>query len=120
MCHTASIWSAALLLLFFLMVAIHAALQTSFLKYLERRYPATWEEWVDQDAWGDESSATYSTGLWYMLSGKYRSLGDIRLAARAARARLAAIASVAALASWAAFFAITQASPNFSCLLSLV
>ena len=120
MCHTANTWSAALLLLFFLTVAVHAVLQIRFLKHLERRFPATWEEWVDQDAWGDESSATYSAGLWYVLSGKYRLLGDPQLAARAVRARLAAIASVVAFASWAAFLAITQASPNFSCLLGLL
>jgi hypothetical protein len=120
MCQTANTWSAALLLLFCLTVAIHAVLQIRFLKHLERRYPATWEEWVDQGAWGDESSATYSVGLWYVLSGKYRSLGDNQLAARAARTRLAAVASIAAFASWAVFLTITQASPNFICLLGLL
>jgi hypothetical protein len=120
MCHTADTWSAALLLLFFLTIAVHAVLQMRFLKYLERRHPAKWEEWVDQEAWGDESSATYSAGLWYVLSGRYRALGDSQLAARAVRARLAAGASIVTLASWAAFVAITQASPNFSCLRGLL
>ena len=120
MCHSANTWSAALLLLFFLTVAIHAVVQMRFLKQLEGRYPAQWEEWVDEDAWGDESSATYSAGLWYVLSGKYRALGDSQLAARAVHARLAAIASIVAFASWAAFVAITQASPNFGCLVSLL
>ena len=117
MCHTANIWSAALLLLFFLTVAIHAVLQMRFVKHLERRHPAQWEEWVDEDAWGDESSATYSAGLWYVLSGKYRSLGDPQLAARAVGARLAALVSIVAFASWGVFIAITHASPGFACLL---
>jgi hypothetical protein len=120
MCHTANTWSAALLLLFFLTVAIHAVLQMRFLKQLERRYPGQWEEWVDEDAWGDESSATYSAGFWYVLSGKYRALGDRQLAARAVGARLAAVVSIVALASWGGFVAITQASPSFACLLGSV
>ena len=118
MCHTANIWSAALLLLFFLtrwrsMRCSRCASSSSS----ERRYPAQWEEWVDEDAWGDESSATYSAGFWYVLSGKYRSLGDPQLTARAVGTRLAAIVSIVAFASWGVFIAITHASPGFACLL---
>jgi hypothetical protein len=120
MCHAVDSWSAALLLLFFLTVAIHAGFQLHFLKKLERLHPDEWAELLDRDAWGDESSATYAAGLWYLLSGQYRSLGDNQLAVSAFRARFAAIVSVVAFASWVAFAAITLASPNFKCLLGLV
>ena len=117
MCLPVESWSAALLLLFFLTVSIHAVLQLRFLKQLERLHPDEWEELLAQDAWGDETSATYSAGLWYLLSGEYRSLGDDQLAVSACRARLAAIVSIVAFASWTVFVAITQASPSFRCLL---
>ena len=116
MCHPVDSWSAALLLLFFLTVPIHMVLQMHFLKKLEGLHPDAWEELLDQKVWGDENSATYSAGLWYLLSGEYRLLGDGQLAASAFRARLAAIVSVAAFASWVMFVAITQAAPNFKCL----
>jgi hypothetical protein len=119
MCHAVDSWSAALLLLFFLSVTIHAVLQARFLKQLERLHHDDWEELLEQDAWGDESSATYSAGLWYLLSGQYRSLGDQQLAVSAFRARLAAIVSIVAFASWGVFVAITHASPNLKCLLGL-
>ena len=119
MCHPVDYWSAALLLLFFLTVPIHMVLQMRFLKKLEGLHPDAWEELRGQQAWGDENSATYSTGIWYLLSGQYRSLGDGQLAASALRARSAAIVSIAAFASWVVFVAITQASPNFRCLLGL-
>ncbi len=119
MCHSVDSWSAALLLLFFLTVPIHMVLQTHFLKKLEGLHPDAWKELLDQKVWGDENSATYSAGLWYLLSGEYRLLGDGQLALSAFRARLAAIVSVAAFASWVMFVAITQAAPNFKCLLGL-
>jgi hypothetical protein len=117
MCIPVDSWSAALLLLFFLTVPIHAVFQVRFLKQLERLHPDEWEELRAQDVWGDENSATYSSGLWYLLSGEYRSLGDDQLAVSAFRARLAAIMSIVAFASWTLFVAITQASPSFRCLL---
>ncbi len=116
MCHPVDSWSAALLLLFFLTVPIHMLFQMRFLKKLEGLHPDAWEELQGQQAWGDENSATYSAGLWYLLSGEYRLLGDGQLAASALRARLAAIVSVAAFACWIVFVAITQAPPNFKCL----
>jgi hypothetical protein len=119
MCHPADSWSAALLLLFFLTVPIHMLLQMRFLKALEGLHPDAWEELHGQQAWSDENSATYSAGLWYLLSGEYRLLGDRQLAASASRARLAAIVSIAAFACWVVFVAITQAPPNFKCLLGL-
>ena len=119
MCHPVDSWSAALLLLFFLTVPIHMVLQMRFLRKLEGLHPDAWEELLGQQAWGDESSATYSAGIWYLLSGEYRLLGDRQLAASALRARLAAIVSIAAFASWVMFVAITQAPPNFKCLLGL-
>jgi hypothetical protein len=115
-CHTADSWAAALLAVFFLTVAVHAVLQRRFLKQLELRHPAIWEELTGRQAWGDESSATYSASLWYLLAGGYRSLGDATLAASALRARRAAVATIVALASWAVFVAIAQASPGFHCL----
>jgi hypothetical protein len=117
MCHPADSWSAALLLMFFLSVAIHSLFQSRFLKQLERLHHDDWEELLHQDAWSEETSATYSAGLWYLLSGEYRSLGDGRLARSAFRARLAAIVSVVMLASWGVFAAITHASPSLRCLL---
>ena len=117
MCHPADSWSAALLLVFFLSVAVHALLQARFLKQLERLHHDDWEELLAQEAWGNESSATYSVGLWYLLSGEYRSLGDRQLARSAFRARLAAIVSIVMLASWGVFAAITHASPDLRCLL---
>ncbi len=119
MCHPVDSWSAALLLLFILSVTIHAVLQARFLKQLERLHHDDWEELLNPDAWGDESSATYSAGLWYLLSGEYRSLGDRQLAVSAFRARLAAIVSIVLLVTWGAFIAITHASPNLKCLLGL-
>jgi hypothetical protein len=119
MCHLVDSWSAALLLLFFLSVTIHAVLQARFLKQLERLHHADWEELLAREAWGDESSATYSAGLWYLLSGQYRSLGDRQLAGSAFRARLAAIVSIGLFASWGVFVAVTHASPNLRCLLGL-
>jgi hypothetical protein len=119
MCHPVDSWSAALLLLFFLSVTIHAVLQARFLKRLERLHHDDWEELLARDAWGDESSATYSAGLWYLLSGEYRSLGDRQLTGSAFRARLAAIVSIGLFASWGAFVAVTHASPNLRCLLGL-
>jgi hypothetical protein len=115
-CHTSDSWSAALLLVFFLTVPAHAVLQLRFLKQLELRHPAVWEELTGRKAWGDESSATYSTSLWYLLGGGYRSLRDSTLAASALLARRAAGVSIVALASWAVFVALTQASPSFDCL----
>ena len=119
MCHSVDSWSAALLLLFFLSVTVHATLQARFLTQLERLHHDDWEDLLARDAWGDESSATYSAGLWYLLSGEYRSLGDRQLARSAFRARLAAIASIGMLASWGVFVALTHASPNLRCLLGL-
>jgi len=119
MCHPAESWSAALLLLFFLSVTIQAVLQARFLKQLERLHHDDWEELLAGEAWGDESSATYSAGLWYLLSGEYRLLGDRQLSASAVRARLAAFVSIGMLASWGVFVAITHASPNLRCLLGL-
>ena len=119
MCHPVDSWSAALLLLFFLTVPIHMVLQMRFLRKLEGLHPDAWEELQGQQAWGDENSATYSAGLWYLLSGEYRLLGDGQLAASAFHARLAAIVSIAAFASWVIFVAFTQAAPNFKCLLGL-
>jgi hypothetical protein len=119
MCHLFDSWSAALLLLFFLSVTIHAVLQARFLKQLERLHHADWEELLAREAWGDESSATYSAGLWYLLSGQYRSLGDRQLAGSAFRARLAAIVSIGLFASWGVFVAVTHASPNLRCLLGM-
>jgi hypothetical protein len=119
MCHPADSWSAALLLLFFLTVPVHMVLQARFLKKLEGLHPEAWDELLDQQAWGDENSAKYSAGLWYLLSGEYRLLGDRELAASAFRARFAAIVSIAAFATWVVFIAITQASPNFKCLLGM-
>jgi hypothetical protein len=119
MCHPADSWSAALLLLFFLSVTIHAVLQARFLKQLERLHHDDWEELLAEEAWGDESSATYSAGLWYLLSGQYSALGDRQLSTSAFRARLAAIVSLGMLVSWGVFVAITHASPNLRCLLGL-
>jgi hypothetical protein len=119
MCHLADSWSAALLLVFFLIVSIHGLLQARFLKQLERLHHDDWEQLLERDAWGDENSATYSAGLWYLLSGQYRSLGDKQLAKAAASARLAAIVSIVMLVSLCVFFAVTHASPNLRCLLGL-
>jgi hypothetical protein len=119
MCHPVDSWSAALLLLFFLSVPVHAVLQARFLKQLERLHHDDWEELLAREAWGDESSATYSAGLWYLLSGEYRSLGDRQLTRSAFRARLAAIVSIGLFVSWGVFVAITHASPNLRCLLGL-
>jgi hypothetical protein len=119
MCHLVNSWSAALLLLFFLSVTVHAVLQVRFLKQLERLHHDDWEELLARETWGDEGSATYSAGLWYLLSGQYRSLGDRQLARSALRARSAAIVSIAAFALWGVFVAITDASPNLRCLLGL-
>ncbi len=116
MCHLADSWAAVLLLMFFVCVSIHQALQLRFLRQLKRLRHDDWEQLLERDAWGDENSATYSAGLWYLLSGQYRSLGDRRLANAASSARLAAIVSIVMLVSLGVFFAVTHASPNLRCL----
>ena len=116
MCHPADSWAAVLLLTFFLCISIHEVLQLRFLKQLERFRHDDWEQLLKRDAWGDENSATYSAGLWYLLSGQYRSLGDKRLASAASSARLAAIVAIIMLVSLGVFFAVTHASPNLRCL----
>ena len=116
MCHSADTWSAALLLIFYVTILIHAILQMRFVDHLVRRHPAQWKELVHPEAWSDESSYTYSASLWLVLSGEYRRLGDAELTMSAVRARLAVIAVTAASVSWIALTGLTQAAPNFSCL----
>jgi hypothetical protein len=92
-------------------------LQHRFVRSLEKTLPAIWAELgTRKKLWTEDGNKHYAAAQRFLIWGEYKSLSDERLVKMGDRSRTAFFVFIASLVVFGFCAALTQGTPQLSCL----